>query len=95
MGMYDHLKIDCKWILGDNMFIHDIEFSYQTKSFDCNMNGYIVDNNGELWMMPRGASGHTYPYSYTGEIRFYDDDHEFVAWCVDGVVKEVVYVGGV
>lgn len=94
MGMFDYVRIDHKWIPGDKRNTSEL-FPYQTKSFDCNMNGYIVDNNGELCMMPRGASGHTYPYSYTGEIRFYDDDHEFVAWCVDGVVKEVVYVGGV
>ena len=94
MGMFDYLKIDPKWIPEYKRNTSEL-FPYQTKSFGCNMNGYIVDNNGELWMMPRGASGHTYPYSYTGEIRFCDDDHEFVAWCVDGVVKEVVYVGWV
>ena len=90
--MFDYLKIDHKWIPEDKRNTSEL-FPYQTKSFGCNMDFYIIDNDGTLWVMPRGGNGHTYQHICTGAIRFYDDYYEFVAWCVDGVVKEVVCVG--
>lgn len=94
MGMFDYLKIDPKWISEDKRNTSEL-FPYQTKSLDCGMDGYIIDDRGVLWMIPKAGNNHISTRVYTGEIRFYDDDYEFVAWCVNGVVMEVVCVGGV
>lgn len=92
MALYDYLKVDPKWIPEDKRNNSEL-FPFMTKSFDCIMDWYMIDEDGRLWMMPKGGNGHTYHLNHTGEIRFYDDDYEFVAWCVDGIVKEVIYVG--
>ncbi len=96
MGMFDYLCIDNKWIPEDKQMPYD-EQDYQTKSLDCQLNLYEILEDGRLlltkkfWGDEETDVEMITPTEYTGEIEFYSD-HTFKAWCINGIVKEVVYI---
>lgn len=60
---------------------------YQTKELDSFLKEYVVDESGQLIDC---SEDEVIPSCYTGQIRFYDEEGDFVAWCVKGVVKEII-----
>lgn len=94
MSMYDTISIDNKWIPENKRVPYDKQ-DYQTKSLDCYLNKYDILEDGRLIVEeydeaePMGSEILT-PVIYTGEIHFYDDNYGFKAWCVNGIVKEVI-----
>lgn len=96
MGMFDYFHIDNKWIPKEKQLPQDKQ-DYQTKDFECCLETYEVLEDGSLVrnVCDEGeivGSENIVPYIHTGEIRFYNHKDEFVAWCVNGVVREVVDV---
>lgn len=96
MGMFDYLNIDNKWIPKEKQVEYDKQ-EYQTKSLDCLLHRYEILEGGELIIASNNdddiiESENYTPVIYTGEIDFYDNNSEFKAWCVNGVVREVVDV---
>ena len=72
MGMFDHVKIDKKFLPKE---IREIELEWQSKSHDKMLNTLTIDADGKLfvdntidnWVQ----SGVNKLLPYTGEIRFY------------------------
>lgn len=94
MGMFDYFCIDNKWIPeGKQMTYEDQD--YQTKSLDCMLDVYEVTGEGVLLKTKRlfddPDEGEKFEsVDFTGEIHFYSYPAEFKAWCVNGIVKEVI-----
>jgi len=95
MGMFDNFAIDNKWLPENSRKPYD-EQDFQTKSLDCELKLFEVLEDGSLILSdPFNDEGEIIkPVNYTGEIRFYDDYDCFVAWCVNGRVKEVIQISG-
>ena len=96
--MFDYFCIDNKWIPEGKQMPYE-EQDYQTKSLDCGLNVYEVLEDGKLVRTKRldddQLTGENFePVNYTGEIHFYTYPAEFKAWCVNGIVKDVVDVSG-
>lgn len=77
MGMFDQLRI--KQVMPDGYQSNDW---YQTKSMECLLVDYEVDESGQLWELgvseipdPDGKQ----PLSYTGDIHFYQDGRDYDA----------------
>jgi hypothetical protein len=96
MGMFDYFHIDNKWIPKEKQLPQDKQ-DYQTKDFECYLETYEVLEDGSLVrnICDEGeirGSENIVPYIYTGGFRFYNTNDEFAAWCVNGVVKDVVVI---
>lgn len=94
MGVYDELVIDRKW-LPEGKQVPENEQRFQTKSFDCQLALFEIQNDGRLIQCTRRLKNweieEVFDLSnYTGEIYFYDDDNEYKAWCENGVVFKVI-----
>lgn len=76
MGMFDQLRI--KKVMTDGYQSDDW---YQTKSMECLLTDYEVDENGQLWEL--SSYGNAYAdqqaLSYTGGIHFYQDNRYYNA----------------
>jgi hypothetical protein len=77
MGMFDQIRI--KQPMPDG---YQSDNWYQTKSMECLLVDYEVDENGQLWEVsvygrrdPEGKQ----PISYTGGIHFYQDGRYYDA----------------
>lgn len=96
MGMFDYFEI-AENLLPKKKRIDNKYQAFQTKDFDCNLETYEVDENGNLFRTVYDDSRNLNydnpqkaPHRFTGSINFYDMENDFVAWCVNGVVKEVI-----
>jgi hypothetical protein len=86
MGMYDVISFETsEWGV-------DSEKEYQTKSLKRYLNKYVVDGVGALFELnqPGDIERFKVHTDYTGEIRFCDSKSDYVAWCVNGYIKEVI-----
>jgi hypothetical protein len=90
MGLYDGFKIAQNWLPAGKQFDPNDQ-DFQTKDLDCQLGMAEVLEDGKLYYAKFLDEGEDIrPHNHTGQIRFYDMKNEFVAWCVNGVVKEVV-----
>jgi hypothetical protein len=86
MGMYDVISFETSnWGV-------DPKREYQTKSLDRYLNKYVIQDDGALFELnqPGDIERYRVHVDYTGEIRFCDSESDYVAWCVNGYVKEVI-----
>lgn len=90
MGMFDYFVIHEKF-LPDGHKVPIENQSFQTKSLECYLDVFEVKEDGKL-LRTDGKHNLTQEYNYTGEIRFYGLKFEFVAWVVEGIVKEVILI---
>ena len=95
MGMFDEIRVECplphrppkgEW--------------WQTKALLCQMDKYLIDTNGRLWMLPGGwknSPKRRKRVRHTGGITFYAYDgevcYEYQAWFRHGVLRDIVYTG--
>lgn len=92
MGMFDQLIVTNKWLPDD---LKDHNTGWQTKSIENQLKEFVIVQDGSLLECITDFEGEEYkPYDYTGEIYFYNGVgkmwRELKAWCVKGVVKEVI-----
>lgn len=91
--MFDYISVDNKWI-PEHLQVNYDEQDYQTKDIRCALNQYEIHKDGRLFLIadPFDEEGEVFKHQneFIGAIRFYDDNAEFIAWCVNGVVKEVI-----
>lgn len=76
--MYDHIKF-ADGVLPDGITDPG---DFQTKNLDCYLLDYHVNKKGQLQV--------TKHENHTGEIRFGNNNYDFVAWCEEGVIKKIV-----
>ena len=86
MGMYDHL------IFKTDNWGTEKGKQYQTRSLECLLDNFYVEEDGKLlWVQDHKIFKlPAENYTYTGEIRFCDYKIDYVAWCVDGYIREVI-----
>lgn len=101
MGMFDYVEV-IDYPLPDGVTRDE----WQSKSMDCLMDTYQIRADGTLWRKsgwlrtPDGDEALTERMDWTGELRFYDLDHdtwewvEMVAVFHDGRVHRVTRVQG-
>lgn len=74
MGMFDQIRL--KQVMPDG---YQSEDWYQTKSMECMMTDYEVDETGQLWELNSYGNGYkeSRPICYTGGMYIYKDDREY------------------
>lgn len=92
MGMFDQLKVHKKWLPKGMGKYQD---GWQTKSLGCALDHYVIKETGELICIFNADFDECYdPSSYTGEVHFYQDILgdwvDIKAWCIKGVIKEII-----
>jgi hypothetical protein len=79
MGMFDDIEVLCP--LPGIPDDHDRQF--QTKSLECVLAQYVVDEHGGLWH-------HGEPVAHDGEIEFHDGRLAYVAWFRAGRLADII-----
>src|SRR5689334_23005074 len=81
MGMFDDITV--RYPLPGLPPDHDGEF--QTKSLECVLAQYLIDEHGGLWHQGEAVK-------YDGEIEFHDGRHSYAAWFRGGRLQDVTPV---
>lgn len=91
MGLYDTVKI------AKSQLPKGIEENtgYQTKSLWNDLNEYEINEEGKLFLIEdynkeEGLEEPIFIDDYIGEIDLYGEKYHLKAWCVNGIVKEVI-----